>query len=88
MLDNKYDSVANSKGHVSTTGPFLFALKKELYMIWIFSILAAVAIGLVTLGALSVWVSVLALAVQVLLAVTVLLAIWFIWDRYYRKGQK
>ncbi len=54
-------------------------------MFWIFLSLAAVAIVFVTLGALSVWVSVLAMALQASAILLVLLAIWFVWDRYYRK---
>ncbi len=53
-------------------------------MIWIFAIFAAVAIGL-TVGALSVWVTVLAMVVKALLAVLVLFAIYFVWHRYYRR---
>ncbi len=52
-------------------------------MIWIFLSLAAVAIVFITLGALSVWVAVLSMALQALLAATVLFVLYLGWKRFY-----
>lgn len=55
-------------------------------MHWIFLILALIAIVLVSLGALSVWVSVLSLALKIVFALLVGLALYnvmqFVWQRY------
>lgn len=52
-------------------------------MIWIFLILAAAAIALTVLGALSVWVAVLALALKALLVVPVVFAMYLLWQKFY-----
>jgi hypothetical protein len=55
-------------------------------MHWIFLILAAIAIALVSLGALSVWVTVLLLSLKVMFALLVGLALYsivlFAWQRF------
>ena len=51
-------------------------------MFWKFLIAVALAAGLIQLGALSVWVSVLSLALQVAIGVIVLGAGIALWTRY------
>lgn len=55
-------------------------------MIWIFLILAAIAIMFITLGALSVWVSVLSMALKAVLAVGLavpgVMALMMLWQRF------
>lgn len=52
-------------------------------MHWIFLCLAAVALAFVLLGALSVWVVVLSLALKVLLAASVAFALHLLWQRLF-----
>ena len=51
-------------------------------MIWIAVILAAVAIMFITLGALSVWVAVLATALKAMLIVPIVLVLYWLWQRF------
>lgn len=55
-------------------------------MHWIFLILALIAIALVSLGALSVWATVLLLALKIVVGLFVGLAIYNIVQRYRRKS--
>ena len=50
-------------------------------MHWIFLTIAAVALAFVLLGALSVWVVILALALKAMLLVAVTSAVYFIWKK-------
>lgn len=52
-------------------------------MIWIFFILAAAAIALVSLGALSVWVVGLSIALKAMLIVPVVLVLLALWQSFY-----
>jgi len=62
-------------------------------MFWFFLIAVAVAVGLIQLGALSVWVGVLSLALKAILlaalAVALFIGVAFAWKRYKgdRSGQ-
>lgn len=55
-------------------------------MLWQFLVAAAIAVGFVQLGALSVWVSVLSLVLKTMLAVVIFVAMFagflFAWRRY------
>ena len=55
-------------------------------MFWFFLIAVAVAIGLVQLGALSVWVGVLSLTLKAILLIALAIALFagllFVWRRY------
>lgn len=59
-------------------------------MFWLFLIAVAVAIGLIQLGALSVWVGVLSLTLKAMLlaalAVALFIVVTFAWKRY--KGDR
>jgi len=59
-------------------------------MFWFFLIAVAVVIGLIQLGALSVWVSVLSLSLKAMLAAILVVALFagllFAWRRY--KGDR
>jgi len=59
-------------------------------MFWFFLIAVAVAVGLIQLGALSVWVGVLSLALKAILlaalAVTLFIGVAFAWKRYKADG--
>jgi len=54
--------------------------------LWQFLIAAAIAVGFIQLAALSVWVAVLSLAIQAILAVVLAVAMYFggmfVWRRY------
>lgn len=52
-------------------------------MIYVFAVLAAVAIAFILLGALSVWVVVLSLALKVMLAASVAFVLYLIWNRFF-----
>ena len=60
-------------------------------MHWVFLAVAVLAIGLFQLGAMSVWVVVLSLALQVALIVAGVLALYvavmFLWRRYRKSDQ-
>ena len=60
-------------------------------MFWIFLIAAVLAIGLIQLGALSVWVSVLSLGLKAMLAVVLAVALFFgllfVWRHYRSPGK-
>lgn len=56
-------------------------------MHWIFIGLAAVALAFVLLGALSVWVVILALALKAMLVVAVAASVYFIWQRLFGRKQ-
>jgi len=55
-------------------------------MHWIFLILAAIAIALVSLGALSVWATVLLLSLKIVFALLIAIVLYnvmqFVWQRY------
>ncbi len=53
-------------------------------MIWIFLVLAAVAIGLITIGAMSVWVAMLFMALKLILIVLVPVGLYLLWKKLYR----
>jgi hypothetical protein len=55
-------------------------------MFWAFLIAAAIAIGLIQLGTMSVWVTVLKAMLVVALAVALFVGLLFVWPRY--KGNK
>lgn len=59
-------------------------------MHWIFLILALIAIVLVSLGALSVWATVLLLSLKIVFAMLVGLVLYnvmqFVWQRYNRRN--
>jgi len=59
-------------------------------MFWFFLIAVAVAVGLIQLGALSVWVGVLSLALKAVLlaalAVALFIGVAFAWKRYKGNG--
>ena len=55
-------------------------------MFWAFLIAVAVAIGLIQLGALSVWVTVLKAMLVLVLAVALFVGLLFVWQRF--KGNK
>lgn len=52
-------------------------------MHWIFICFAAVALAFILLGALSVWVVILDLALKAMLLVAVVSAVYFIWQRLF-----
>lgn len=52
-------------------------------MHWIFFTIAAFALAFVLLGALSVWVVILDLALKAMLLVAVAFAVYFIWQRLF-----
>lgn len=54
-------------------------------MIWLFLAVTAIATALVKLGALSVWVTVLSIAVKVALGLCVVAVLFVLWQRYYRR---
>lgn len=54
-------------------------------MLWPFLVVPAVAIGLIQLGAMSVWVTVLSLALKVLLMLAVVVFLLFLRSRYGRR---
>ena len=64
-------------------------IEKEIYMIWIFLALAAIAIAFITLGALSVWVSVLSMALKAMLAAALAVPAGIVliglWQRFNRR---
>lgn len=51
-------------------------------MIWKFLIVAAIAVSLIKLGALSVWVTALSLALKIMLILLVIAVLYFIWQTY------
>ena len=51
-------------------------------MFWKCSIAAALAVGLIQLGALSVWVSVLKALLAIVLAIVLAVGLLFVWRRY------
>lgn len=53
-------------------------------MFWQFLLAAATAIGLIQLGALYVWVSVLKVMLGIVLAVVLYIGLLFLWRRYKR----
>lgn len=57
-------------------------------MHWIFLILALIAIALVSLGALSVWATVLLLSLKIVFALLIAIVLYnimqFVWQRYNR----
>lgn len=59
-------------------------------MHWIFLILALIAIALVSLGALSAWVTVLLLSLKVVFALLIAIVLYnvmqFVWQHYRRKS--
>lgn len=57
-------------------------------MIWKFLIVAAIAISLIKLGALSVWVTALSLALKIMLIFLTAAVLYFIWQKYKKDGIK
>lgn len=53
-------------------------------MIWKFLIVAAIAVSLIKLGALSVWVTALSLALKIMLILLTGAVLYFIWQRFNR----
>lgn len=57
-------------------------------MVWKFLIVTAIAISLIKLGALSVWVTALSLALKIMLILLTAAVLYFIWQRYKKKRIK
>ncbi|MDO8336097.1 MAG: hypothetical protein Q7T74_04960 [Candidatus Saccharibacteria bacterium] len=57
-------------------------------MIWKILIVAAIAISLIKLGALSVWVTALSLALKIMLILLTAAVLYFIWQKYKKDGIK
>ena len=53
-------------------------------MIWQFLIVTAIAVSLIKLGALSVWVTALSLALKIMLILLTGAVLYFIWQRFNR----
>ncbi len=53
-------------------------------MIWIFLVLAAIAIGLIAFGAMSVWLAMLFTALKLILIVLVPVGLYLLWEKFYR----
>ena len=51
-------------------------------MIWNFLIISAIAVSLIKLGALSVWVTALSLALKIMLILLTAAVLYFIWQRF------
>lgn len=55
-------------------------------MFWLSLAVAVIAVGLIRLGALSVWVVMLSLALKVLLATMIAVVVFVLWRRYGTRG--